>query len=152
MGALIVIVPGLPRGKGRPRFVSTSRGGRTYTDAQTASYENLVKMCAKAAGAAVSDGPHRVEIVAYFEPAASWSKKRIAAALANEIAPAKIDLDNCAKAILDGLNGVAWRDDKSVCELVVSKRFAAEARVEIRVCPPTGINQQSDGSQRTKAA
>lgn len=152
MGALVIVVPGEARGKGRPRFVSTPRGGRTYTDAQTASYENLVKLCAKASGARVTDGPHRVEIVAYFEPAASWSKKRTAAALANEAAPAKVDLDNIAKAIMDGLNGVAWRDDKSVCELVVSKRFALEARVEIKICPPLGITEQSDGSQRNKAA
>lgn len=126
-------VPGEPRGKGRPRFVSTPRGGRTYTDAQTASYENLVKMCAKAAGAVITEGPHRVEIVAYFEPAQSWPKKRIAAALANEIAPGKIDLDNLAKAVLDSLNGIGWSDDKSVSELIVTKRFAREPSVEVSV-------------------
>ena len=152
MNALMFVVPGEARGKGRPRFVSTPRGGRTYTDAQTASYENLVKMCAKAAGAVVTDGPHRVEIIAYFEPAQSWPKKRIAAALANQIAPAKVDLDNVAKAILDGLNGIAWRDDKSVSELVVSKRFGTQSHVTIKVCPPVGITEQSAGSPQNTAA
>ena len=135
MTRLWFTVPGLVRGKGRPRFVSTPRGGRTYTDAQTASYENLVKLCAKSAGACISDGPHRVEIVAYFAPAPSWPKKRIAAALANEIAPAVVDLDNVAKAIMDGLNGVAWVDDKSVSELIVIKRFATEPRAEVSISP-----------------
>lgn len=124
-------VPGLVRGKGRPRFVATPRGGRTYTDAQTASYENLVKMCAKAAGATISEGPHRVEIIAYFAPAPSWPKKRIAAALANEIAPGVVDVDNLGKAVLDSLNGIAWRDDKSVSELLIIKRFGTEPRAEV---------------------
>lgn len=126
-------VPGLVRGKGRPRFVSTPRGGRTYTDSQTASYENLVKMCAKAAGARITEGPHRVEIVAYFTPAASWPKKRIAAALANEIAPAVVDLDNVAKAVLDSLNGITWADDKSVSELLIVKRFGPEPRADVTI-------------------
>lgn len=145
-------VPGEPRGKGRPRFVSTPRGGRTYTDPQTASYENLVKLCARQAGAVVTDAPLCVDIVAYFTPAPSWSKKRTAAALANETFPGRFDVDNIAKAALDGLNGVAFHDDKQVADLRVRKRFATEARLEITISPVVAITEQSDGVLRDKAA
>ena len=36
------IVPGEPKGKGRPRF--NTKTGRTYTPGDTINYENLVKM------------------------------------------------------------------------------------------------------------
>lgn len=152
MGALVIVIPGDPKGKGRPRFVSTPRGGRTYTDAQTASYENLVKLCAQQAGAVVTDAPLCVDIVAYFRPSPSWPKKRIAAALANETAPGRVDVDNIAKAALDGLNGVAFRDDKQVADLRIRKRFASEARLEITISPAMATTRQSDGNQRDKAA
>jgi Holliday junction resolvase RusA-like endonuclease len=145
-------VPGEPRGKGRPRFVSTPRGGRTYTDAQTASYENLVKMCARAAGAKVLEDALKVEIIAYFAPAASWSKKKTAAALANQFSPGKFDCDNIAKAVLDGLNSIAFRDDKQVADLRVRKLFAAESRLEVSVSPISPTQEQSEGVLRTKAA
>jgi len=145
-------VPGEPRGKGRPRFVSTPKGGRAFTDGKTASYENLVKLCARAAGAKVVDDHLAVDITAYFEPAPSWSKKKIAAALANEFRPGKFDVDNVAKAALDGLNGIAFRDDKQIADLRVRKFFATESRLEITVSPIAGAQEQSDGVLRDKAA
>lgn len=153
MSALQFVVPGEPRGKGRPRFGKT-RGGISiaYTDAKTASYENLVKLAARAAGAVITDAPLCVSIVAHFAPAPSWPKKRQAAALANEFVPGKFDVDNIAKAVLDGLNGVAFVDDKQVADLRVRKEFASTPGVTVSVFPFSGINAQSDGVQRDKAA
>lgn len=34
------------------------------------------------------------------------------------------DIDNLLKTVLDGLNGVAFRDDAQVCEVRASKRYA----------------------------
>lgn len=48
----------------------------------------------------------------------------------------KMDLDNVAKSILDGLNGIAYVDDDQVVELLVRKhkvRCAKEERVEIEI-------------------
>jgi len=47
-----------------------------------------------------------------------------------------MDLDNVAKSILDGLNGIAYVDDDQVVELLVRKhkvRCAKEERVEIEI-------------------
>ena len=43
------VIPGEPRGKGRPRF---SKSGHAYTPSETVAYEKLVRACwYKAAGA-----------------------------------------------------------------------------------------------------
>lgn len=45
------------------------------------------------------------------------------------------DVDNIAKAILDALSGVFWRDDRQVVRLV-SERFEGEAnRIAVRITP-----------------
>lgn len=45
------------------------------------------------------------------------------------------DVDNIAKACLDALNGVFWRDDRQVVRLI-SERFTGEANeIAIRVRP-----------------
>ena len=36
----------------------------------------------------------------------------------------KPDIDNLAKAVLDGLNGVAWADDSQIVQLNVRKEYA----------------------------
>ena len=48
----------------------------------------------------------------------------------------KLDADNIAKSVLDGLNGIAYEDDDQVVELLVRKhrvKAAAEERVEIEI-------------------
>lgn len=87
--------------KGRPRV--TSRG--TFTPKRTREFEKLVK----AAAAAVRpldwkiDGRYRVEI-------GITPKTR-----------RRSDIDNQAKAILDALNGVFYRDDYQVDQLVIER-------------------------------
>jgi Holliday junction resolvase RusA-like endonuclease len=45
------------------------------------------------------------------------------------------DVDNIAKAILDALSGVFWRDDRQVVRLI-SERFEGDAnRIAVRVAP-----------------
>ena len=44
------------------------------------------------------------------------------------------DLDNCAKSICDGLNGIVYLDDSQVAELVVRRRFDGQRpRAEITI-------------------
>lgn len=46
------------------------------------------------------------------------------------------DVDNLAKSWLDGMNGIIWRDDRQVTDLIIRKRPAAskdEERAEIEV-------------------
>lgn len=111
---MTIIVPGRPRGKGRPRFWH----GRAVTDPKTRAYEALIRACAISARAPLLHGPVSVELVA-------WMPDRRMS-----------DLDNIAKSALDGLNKVAYLDDDQVVRIVAERRIdRAHPRLEIRVSP-----------------
>lgn len=134
---LAFVVPGQPVPKGRPRF--GTRAGRpvTYTDGKTLSYERTVAWYAgqgwRGVGPLVE--PVRVEVVAVLKrPQALYRRKDPDGELH---APGRPDLDNCIKAVLDGLNqsGV-WRDDAQVVEVTGRKIYhgkagAPETRVRV---------------------
>ena len=111
------MVPGPPKGKGRPRFSRAS--GRAYTPADTASYENLVKVLASEAMDGVHPSTHMLHLhVACYTPMPkATSKKVLAAFAAREYEwpdPKRPDLDNVIKAVTDGMNGVVYRDDSQI--------------------------------------
>ena len=43
------------------------------------------------------------------------------------------DLDNIIKAILDGLNGIAWQDDRQVVEIKARRHDEGPERAEIKI-------------------
>lgn len=91
------------------------------------------------AGRPPLEGALCVRVTAYFTPPASATKKNRAAMLDGAIRPiTKTDADNIAKAVLDGLNGVAFTDDKLVCGLAVEKHYAERPRVEVVIWPCKG--------------
>ena len=100
-----------PQGKGRPRF---TRRGHAYTPDKTRDYERFVAMQYHGAK---FEGALRVTIVAHFKKpmrkVGGYPTKRP-------------DADNIAKAILDALNGIAWKDDNQVVQLVVIKLWTTE--------------------------
>ncbi|HEY8355029.1 MAG TPA: RusA family crossover junction endodeoxyribonuclease [Methylophilaceae bacterium] len=133
---ILFCIPGEARGKGRPRFARRGNFVKTYTDAKTASFENLVAYAGNLAmqGRPPLAGAVAMQIKLRIIPPASWSKKKREAALAGGLHPtSKPDLDNVAKAILDALNGICFIDDKQVISLSVSKSYAeaADAMVSI---------------------
>ena len=53
-----------------------------------------------------------------------------------------IDLDNVAKAVLDGIKGAVFFDDGQVWRLVVEKRLATVEQVSVRaVFRATGVDE-----------
>lgn len=124
---LVITVPGKPMAKGRPRFVRAT--GRTFTPPATAAAEQVLKWTAmqEMGDRPLYDGPLRLTFTAQFEPPASWSGKKKAAALAGAIKPTgRPDIDNLLK-LKDGLNGVVWHDDAQIVEVVATKRYGAAA-------------------------
>jgi Holliday junction resolvase RusA-like endonuclease len=121
-----VILSGQPIGKGRPRF---TRQGRTYTPAKTKDYEQKLRQAAieamKDHDREPTEMPCRVVILAQFEIPKSWPKYKKNAALTGEgnYKPGKPDIDNIAKAALDAMNGVVFKDDALVSKLEVEKRY-----------------------------
>lgn len=130
------MVPGVPVGKGRPRFVRRGNFVSTYTPAPTASYENLVKM---QAALAMLDrplilGPVSVRVSLYLIPPASWSQKKRRLALSGSVYPtSRPDLDNYGKAVCDACNTVIWKDDSQIIKLSISKHYAETARAVVKV-------------------
>ena len=141
-------IPGKPRGKGRPRFSRVS--GHTYTDSQTAVYENLVKTIWLSAIGKKLDGELAVHIDAYYAIPSSKPKKMQEAMRSEIIRPTvKPDIDNVIKAVLDGLNGVAFNDDTQVVELVAGKWYSTEPHVIVCVSP---LNQAQEDDSTVGAA
>lgn len=134
--AIRFVIPGVPVGKGRPKFARRGAFVTAYTPEKTASYENLVKMKAEEAmsGRMLIEGPVSVVISLFIVPPASWSQKKQRAALTGEIRPtSKPDIDNVIKGIFDACNDIVWRDDKQACDLTVKKRYAETARACVEV-------------------
>ena len=132
---MVFYIPGIPTGKGRPRFARTAKGVKTFTPQKTVVYENLVRMAYKQAGGKyMLDENIRAEITAYYDIPKSTSKKRRAAMLAGMEYPGKKpDCDNVAKIVLDALNGIAYRDDAAVVELMVKKRYGEQPGVYVTI-------------------
>lgn len=92
-----VVVEGKPLGKQRPRL---GRNGRAYNPKQTRDYETKIAK----AGAKVIHEPFIergvcVTVECYFS------------------SKVHSDIDNVIKSAMDGLNGIAYSDDKLVDEL-----------------------------------
>jgi len=134
--ALFFSVPGVPQGKGRPRFVRKT--GMAFTPAKTRSYEAEIKAFALDRWG-TSDpltGPLRVRVTAYLPVPKSWSKKKREAALGGEVLPTgRPDVDNYAKAVCDALNEIVYRDDSQVVELVATKAYCQRPRLDVLVDP-----------------
>lgn len=129
-----IIIPGVPVGKGRPKFSTVNGHAIAYTPAKTASYENLVKIAFQNSGQSAFDreAQLKAEIKAFFPIPKSTSKRNRALMKEKYILPAKKpDTDNIAKSILDALNGLAYYDDAQICELHVHKYYSEDPRAEI---------------------
>jgi len=133
MMTLQFVIPGPPVGKGRPRFSTQGGKPRSYTPAVTRDYEALIaaRAAEAMAGREPLKTPLRVMIEATMSIPLSWSKAKRQAALDGDIYPARPDVDNIAKTVLDGMNGVVYADDAQVTYLKVTKRYAEEGSVTV---------------------
>lgn len=123
-------IPGKPFAKQRPRM--SRKTGHAYTPEATVSFERQVGTIANQLFSEPFDGPVRVTIYAVFEPAQSWSKKKRAAHMGG-FHTQKPDLDNIEKAILDGLNRIAFKDDSQVAWTVKRKVWGEGPRTTVIV-------------------
>jgi Holliday junction resolvase RusA-like endonuclease len=125
------------------------------TPAKTMNYEAILAARGADAmnGRPPLDGPLQVTVTAFMPLAASWTPKKVAAALAGEIRPGLPDWDNIAK-VCDALNGIVWRDDRQIVEGRVSKRYDPDPRLEIEVepLPPVRPAVALDCAQAAQAA
>lgn len=131
-------VPGQPQGKGRPRVGTIGGHARMFTPAKTLAYEGFIALQAQIAmnHHDLVEGPVEVRMFIALQVPESKSQKWKRQALAGEVFPTtKPDVDNTVKAVFDALNGVVWRDDVQVVDLVLKKRYSAHPRVEVEIVP-----------------
>ena len=140
--SIVVVLPGAPQGKGRPRFrVVAPKTGRsfvnTYTPAETRAYERALAITAKVAmrGKQPLQGPLAVNVTALMPVPASWSNKKRDAALAGTIRPTgRPDCDNIFK-VVDALNKIVWLDDAQIVEARAVKFYSESPALRIEVQP-----------------
>ena len=129
MHEALIVIPGQPKGKGRPRFAR----GRVFTPATTLQYERLVSAAARQVISEPITGNVQVDIIAVYQVPKSWAKALQASARRGDIMPTRPDIDNVIKIILDGMNEAAYLDDQQVHMISAEKRYGDLARVEIRL-------------------
>ena len=129
-------VHGQPQGKARPRFSKVGKFVKVYTPEKTKTYENQIKEAT-----ILAMGPLKpletsvaVHLHIFSSVPASYSKKRTADCLLGYERPTKKpDIDNIAKAFLDAMNGVAYKDDSQIVYLTVTKKYAVHPCVHVSV-------------------
>lgn len=117
---MLIIVPGHPVAKGRPRFGK----GRTRTPEKTAKHERHIRDCfMQVKQRELIEGPIRLTITFSMRIPESWSKKKKLSAVVGDIRPtSKPDIDNLVKMI-DALNGLAFKDDSQIVEVKAVKKY-----------------------------
>lgn len=110
-----------PVGKDRPRF---TKRGHTYTPNKTAAFEKAFATLAKThAPKKPMEGSLECEIRFYFKkPKRPLNRYP------------RGDIDNYAKAILDSLNGIMYKDDSQICTLNVRKIYSERDRIHVTIC------------------
>ena len=134
-GPVRLVIPGEPVAKGRPRL---TKHGHVYTPDKTVSYENLVRLSYMQSYpyANLMEGQLQAIIKAFMKIPKSATKHNQEGMEKNSIRPTKRpDCDNIAKAVLDALNGLAYRDDSQIVVCTIGKYYSDIPRVEVDIRP-----------------
>lgn len=145
---VLLIIPGAPVGKGRPKMAKVGNFTRLYSPAKTANYEHKIIAEYKSNYSGMvfeANEPIMATITACFIiPCSNYVfhrktnttdlNKKGQNMLNGLIKPTKKpDCDNIAKICLDALNGVAYFDDSQVVQLVVNKTYSKNPFISIEL-------------------
>lgn len=137
-----LFVPSVPQGKARPRATAVGGFARVYTPSTTKLYENLIKIVYQRdyPNEKPTSEPISLELVFRFpypksaywvvnskhngELRSEWKGRKFTS---------KPDIDNLMKAVFDGLNGVAYKDDSQIRHVSASKVYDEKPGVEITI-------------------
>ena len=126
----VIRVPGVPVAKARPRV---TRGGHVYTPGKTIQHEHLIAMIARTKMEPIQ-GAVGLRVTFFMPIPVSWSKAKRESAIKGDILPiTRPDGDNMLKTVLDGLNGIAYRDDCQVVRFEVSKFYGKDPSTLISI-------------------
>ena len=132
---IVFSVPGEPVAKARPKFARAGKFVKTYTPKKSLNFEQAIAFYAQRemeekGVQMIQDEPVVLSVIAYFNRPKSRRRRRNRGIETPRIV--KPDFDNLLKAVADGLNGVAFRDDALVYKATLEK-------LEIDDMPRTSI-------------
>jgi len=110
----------------RPRF---SKFG-TYNDKKYTVYKQALLVSARSQDKSYFNGATKLEVTFYMPIPASLSKVK-QKALNGEFHIKRPDTDNLLKSVKDSLNGIFYKDDSQICDVVAKKIYSTHPRTEI---------------------
>ena len=122
-------IDGQPIPKGRPRAAARGKHTILYTPKATKEYEDHVAEVASKhlPKTGIIMGPITISLIFYMKAPKKYTKKM------NTPHVTRPDVDNLAKAILDGLEGVIYKNDAQVTTLYAHKWYGDNPRVGVSV-------------------
>lgn len=116
-----ITISGDPVSKARPRAAVIKGHAHMYTPKKSKNFEYMIRQRAEELFDTPIDGPVSVEIEIYLKRPKYmiWKTKPMPKIYHTK----RSDLDNFIKAILDGLNQVAFHDDGQVAEIIARKWY-----------------------------
>ena len=134
MKSFTLRIPITPTPKARPRF---TRAGHTYTPKKTANYEKAIADYYRQATKGFKFEREQAVVIniVFGMPIPKSTSKSKKEDMQNGAIKhiKKPDTDNLLKAVLDGLNGIAWADDSQVIRVCASKEYSTEPYVYIYI-------------------
>ena len=125
-----ITIDGKPQPKERPKVYN----GHGITPTRTRNYEAMIASLWLQKHYPTLEGAIKVDIEFYYPIPQTWSKKKKEAAERFDIVPTvRPDLDNLVKIVLDGLNGIAFEDDKQIALIWSQKLYSRNPRTEVYV-------------------
>lgn len=107
---------GKPVPASRPRV--TRKG--TYNEPKYTAYKKALGLVAKSKIKKPLENEVSIKIDFFYEIPKSWTKKKKTEAKWHKSKP---DIDNLIKSVLDGLNGIAYKDDGQVVQIMAKKQY-----------------------------
>lgn len=132
-------------GQGRPRFTTVCGHANCYENKSDTDFKEKVKVAylEQTGGVDFGEKPLDMTISVYAELPKSTKKS-----ITSEPNTFKPDADNIAKAIMDALNGVAYKDDSQIVRLTTYKynrvRNPFPSGTHVMIYAVQGVGNESD--------
>ena len=122
-----------PKPKERPRAAIIGGHARIFTPKTTEAYEKELRTAwIRANGEVPEEGPLRIRIYFGLPIPKSATKANKLQMVTRQVFPTKKpDLDNLAKAVMDALNGVAYKDDSQIVTVLTKKNYGEMPYVKV---------------------